>query len=363
MNHAYRVTNKELIRFLFEKYQFFNHCRAIRKYLLLGQGDFIQNLMDSLVSELSKPAGQLYKYTLLGVLETAVRSSNAYYTDSEFLDRLDVKLLEASPGDNGWDIFSLDYKVDAPINTILTPEIIQGYLKIFNLLWKLKRVEHALNKSWVQQNSLKNELYAMKEIRADLHKCNLLRSEMFHFISNLHSYLQVEVIESEWKKFQEDLYEAEDLYDIMRYQRNFVEATHKRAMLTQDHIELYQLMIKIFDQIQHFKSVQDILYTRAMEEYKELSSTAMSNEARQQLSLLRRSYRENFDKFNEQLAVMDIDHKSLSFRLDFNEFYKESKERDAYGGAGIGYDINQLNVDDINDEDEEEEEEDEDEHM
>jgi len=95
--------------------------------------------------------------------------------------------------------FSLDYKVDAPINTILTPEIIQGYLKIFNLLWKLKRVEHSLNKTWVQQTSYKNELYSFKEIRSDLHKCNLLRNEMHHFINNLHSYLQVEVIECEWK--------------------------------------------------------------------------------------------------------------------------------------------------------------------
>lgn len=137
---------------------------------MLGQGDFIQNLMDLLVNELKKPAGQLYKYALLGILETAVRASNAYYNDSQFLDRLDVKLLEASPGDNGWDIFSLDYKVDAPINTVLTPEVIQGYLRVFNLLWRLKRVEHALNSTWVQQTKKKNELYSLKDIRKDLHK-------------------------------------------------------------------------------------------------------------------------------------------------------------------------------------------------
>jgi gamma-tubulin complex component 3 len=355
---------------LFEKYQFYNHCRAIRKYLLLGQGDFIQNLMDSLVSELSKPAGQLYKYTLLGVLETAVRSSNAYFTDSQFLDRLDVKLLEASPGDNGWDIFSLDYKVDAPINTVLTPETIQGYMKIFNLLWKLKRVEHALNKTWVQQTSFKNELHSLREIRSDLHKCNLLRSEMFHFISNLHSYLQVEVIESEWKKFEDELNEAEDLYQIMHIQKRFVEVAHKRSMLTHEHIDLYQLLTKIFEQIHQFKRTQDILYTSAIEEYHkrqsamddgEEPSVVISPEARYQLNLLGRQYRDNFDKFNEALSILEIDDKSLSFRLDFNEYYKESRERDAYGDRPMGIDIDQLNVDDIDDGDESEEEESEDE--
>lgn len=326
--------------------------------------------MDSLVPELSKPAGQLYKYTLLGILETAVRASNAYYSDSEFLDRLDVKLLEASPGDNGWDIFSLDYKVDAPINTILTPETIHGYLKIFNLLWKLKRVEHALNTTWVQQTSYKNEMYSLVEIRRDLHRCNLLRNEMLHFINNLHSYLQVEVIESEWKKFEEELNEAEDLYQIMGIQKRFIEVTHVRAMLTHDHIDLYQLMIKIFEQIHKFKYIQEVLYTSALEEYfrkkeagddMEDQPQLISPEARQQLNQLGKQYRDSFDRFTELLNHLEIDEKSLSFRLDFNEFYKESRERDDYGDKPMGYELDQLDVDDIEDGEDEEDEEEEDE--
>lgn len=105
----------------------------------------------------------------MAILETAVRASNAYYLDSEFLDRLDVRLLEASPGDSGWDIFSLDYKINAPINTILTPEVIKGYLKVFNLLWRLKRIEHSINTSWIQAKSKKNDLYSMKDLRKDIH--------------------------------------------------------------------------------------------------------------------------------------------------------------------------------------------------
>jgi gamma-tubulin complex component 3 len=363
--HAYRVTNKELIRFLFEKYQFYNHWRALRKYLLLGQGDFIQNLMDLLVNELLKPAGQLYKYSLLGILETAVRASNAYLSDSEFLDRLDVRLLEASPGDNGWDIFSLDYKVDPPINTILTPETIQGYLKIFNLLWKLKRVEHALNATWIQQISEKNKLYSIVEIRSDLHKCSLLQSEMLHFINNLHSYLQVEVIESEWKKFSEELNDAEDLYQIMTIQKNFISSVHSRAMLTSAHIDLYQLMIKIFEQIHKFKYTQDLLYKSALEEYdrrhlyQEEPLMPISNEARKQLNMLRMQYREYFDRFNDLLSQLEIDQKSLSFRLDFNEFYKESRERGE--DRPMGGEFEMLDVDGIEDDEEEEEEDEEEE--
>ena len=41
----------------------------------------------------------IFKHNLLGLLETAIRSSNAQYHNSEILNRLDIKLLEASPGD------------------------------------------------------------------------------------------------------------------------------------------------------------------------------------------------------------------------------------------------------------------------
>ncbi len=40
--------NKHLLEIMFEKYKFYDHCLAIKRYLLLGQGDFIQYLMDLL---------------------------------------------------------------------------------------------------------------------------------------------------------------------------------------------------------------------------------------------------------------------------------------------------------------------------
>jgi gamma-tubulin complex component 3 len=69
------------------------HAVALKKYLLLGQGDFIQSLMDSLGSDLDLPSNKLFKHNLVSVLETAIRASNAQYEPSEISSRLDVKLL------------------------------------------------------------------------------------------------------------------------------------------------------------------------------------------------------------------------------------------------------------------------------
>ena len=73
VDHAYQVTNRELLKILFEKYRFDGHCNSIRKYLLMGQGDFMQCLMDMLSPELSQNASNIYKHTLEGQLQIAAR--------------------------------------------------------------------------------------------------------------------------------------------------------------------------------------------------------------------------------------------------------------------------------------------------
>ena len=64
--------------------------------------------------------------------------------------RLDARMLEYSHGEIGWDVFTLEYKVDAPIDTILDPDSMVKYLKLFHHLWKMKRVESALSEGWMR---------------------------------------------------------------------------------------------------------------------------------------------------------------------------------------------------------------------
>jgi len=44
--------------------------------------------------DLAKPAQTLFLHNLTGILETAVRATNAQYDDADILRRLDVRLLE-----------------------------------------------------------------------------------------------------------------------------------------------------------------------------------------------------------------------------------------------------------------------------
>jgi gamma-tubulin complex component 3 len=75
------------------------------------------------------------------------------------------------------------------------------YRKIFNFLWRIKRVEHTLNSIWIQHMKNQKEFNSFsKNIKKEFLKCNLLRNEMYHFITNFFSYIMVEVVESKTSK-------------------------------------------------------------------------------------------------------------------------------------------------------------------
>ena len=107
--------------------------------------------MDALVPELSKTATRLYRHALLEHGDGAVRSSIAQFDDRDVLERLDVKILKSSPGDDGWKVFTLNYQVDPPLNAVLHESAMANYLHMFRFLWRLKRVSHAVSSLWERQ--------------------------------------------------------------------------------------------------------------------------------------------------------------------------------------------------------------------
>jgi gamma-tubulin complex component 3 len=59
-------------------------------------------------------------------------------------------MLEYSHGEIGWDVFTLEYRIDPPIDTVITPESMINYMKIFSHIWKMRRVESSLAKGWMR---------------------------------------------------------------------------------------------------------------------------------------------------------------------------------------------------------------------
>ena len=204
IDSAYKRTMARLIHLMESKFKLMEHLAALKKYLLLGQGDFIALLMESLASNLDRPANSQYRHTLTAQLEHAIRNSNAQYDSPDVLRRLDARMLELSHGEIGWDVFTLEYRVDSPLDVMVTPWASKQYLKVVNFLWRVKRVEFALGSTWRRcMTGARGVLGAVGDkVDNDWKTARGGVAEMIHFVCQLQHYILFEVIEAGWEGLQ-----------------------------------------------------------------------------------------------------------------------------------------------------------------
>ncbi|XP_024364423.1 gamma-tubulin complex component 3 isoform X2 [Physcomitrium patens] len=349
--------DKHLIQIMYKRYRFPEHCLAIKRYLLLGQGDFIQCLMDLVGPELAQPANTLSSFKLSGTLESSVRASNAQYDDGDVLDRLRVRMMPHNDGDRGWDVFSLEYNAREPLTTLFTEVVMGKYLKVFNFLWRLKRVEHALCATWqtMKPNCMIARLWSNKEgggqsqLTIVLRRCQTLRNEMNHFVTNLQYYIMFEVLEYSWSNFLEEMEEAHDLDELIAAHDKYLGSILEKALLGERSQLLCKTLFSLFDLILRFRGLADRLYENAREVQtrgdpssrsrvksdtlskprpgqRKLSTTQLSGDflgtLGEEMHGVAVEYSSLLEGFIAQLPVQQhVDLKFLSFRLDFSEFY------------------------------------------
>ncbi|XP_071951511.1 gamma-tubulin complex component 3 homolog isoform X2 [Antedon mediterranea] len=345
INTVYKETSKHLLDIFFSKYKFLDHLKAMRRYLLLGQGDFIKHLMDLLEDDLAKPANVLYLHNVTGVLETAIRGTNAQYDDPGILKRLDVRLLEVSPGDTGWDIFSLDYHVDGPIATVFKSECIIMYLRAFNFLWRAKRMEYILAQVWRGQMTYARMLKAIPEMAPVLHQCHMIAAEMIYFVQQMQYYINFEVLECAWCELWKQVTNAQDLDHIISAHEDFLDTIIKRSLL--DPESTYQsaqetMYKKALNELEAQQKMRNLITTRTQEgkwgeseKEEEAEKKRKANficqvlpGCRAQFRVLSQSYQDMVQKFLVMLTEHnDESLKLLAVRLDFNEIYKAKEPK------------------------------------
>ena len=77
--------------------------------------------------------------------------------EADVLKRLDVMLLSVSPGDTGWDVFSLDYHTDGPIRTV-RGRVGKSVVERQEICWKVG-IRHEPDKPELSHSSGSARLY------------------------------------------------------------------------------------------------------------------------------------------------------------------------------------------------------------
>ncbi|XVF75936.1 hypothetical protein PTKIN_Ptkin13bG0227300 [Pterospermum kingtungense] len=252
----------------------------------LGYGE--TDALESLVMEAAK---RIDKHLLdvickSWIMESAIRSSNAQYDNPDILDRLRVKMMPPGSSDGGWDVFSLEYDARVPLDTVFTGFVMIRYLRIFNFLWKLRRVEHALIAAWktMKPNCITSYAFtklqrAVKlQLHSTLRRCQNHADRLYDGIYGLQARTADSSLNS-----QEKNKSRRQTKDKSSEPGSWI--SEGRKALTQHASEFLQNM-------------------------------------GQDLDTLATEYKSLVESFLSQLPVQQhIDLKFLLFRLDFNELY------------------------------------------
>ena len=278
IDEAYKTTMDRLTSLMADKFKLFDHLQALKSYMLLNQGDFVALLIESLAPNLDRPANSQYRHNLTAQLEHAIRNSNAQHDKPDVIRRLDARMLQSGHGDIGWDCFTLEYKIDAPVDVVITRKGSSEYLKVFNFLWRIKRVEFALGSTWRRcMTGARGILGAVSDkVGEEWKRARCVMAEMVHFVCQLQFYLLFEVIEKAWDELQtainkpgctlDDLIEAHATYlhsithkGLLGSGRSSMTGNREDSFLNQLH-QILKIMLA-------YKDVVDGLYSFSVAEF------------------------------------------------------------------------------------------------
>lgn len=140
----------------------------------------------------------------------------------------------------------LDFNIPFPLSLVLSRKTVLRYQLLFRHLVELKHIERMLNNSWVTQ--IKSKAWGHVSDNPELEEwkkhATRLRSKMLLFIQQVLYYFTLEVIEPNWGKFQQKLYEAKNADWLMAQHVYFLDTCMKESMLTNK--KLLQLQMKLF---------------------------------------------------------------------------------------------------------------------
>ncbi|KAL0736438.1 hypothetical protein Bca4012_012648 [Brassica carinata] len=289
VTEAAKRIDKRLLDVLYKRSKFKEHCLAIKRYLLLGQGDFVQYLMDIVGPKLSEPANNISSFELAGFLEG------------------------------------------------------QGVEHALIWIWKTMKPNCITSSSFVKlQTSVKLQLLSA------LRRCQVLWNEMNHFVTNFQYHIMFEVLQVSWCNFSKEMEAAKDLDDLLAAHEKYLNSIVGKSLLGEQSQTIRKSLFVLFELVLRFRSHADRLYEgiyelqiRTKESGRERNKTRESSSwisegkkaitqrageflqsMSQDMDGIANEYTTSLDAFLSLLPLQQtVDLKFLFFRLDFTEFY------------------------------------------
>jgi hypothetical protein len=177
------------------------------------------------------------------------------------------------------------------------------------------------------------------------HRFYLAHQEMAHFVNNIHNYIMVEVLESSWKIYQDDILTVRNLDDLIEVQKRYAASILNKALLSEEQKDLNRLLKKLLNNSYTFALIKErYFFKSALEECERQKRVDMNqggevdqndlvsqinHQSIEQLDKTHVEFYTNFKQFKDNLeAREETNFKYLRCRLDFNLYYQLKQMQD-----------------------------------
>uniref|UniRef100_I3MYA6 Gamma-tubulin complex component 6 n=1 Tax=Ictidomys tridecemlineatus TaxID=43179 RepID=I3MYA6_ICTTR len=252
------LVNKAAVDYFFAELHLEAHFEALRHFLLMEDGEFAQSLSDLLFEKLGagQTPGELLNPLVLNcilskALQYSLHGDTPHATNLSFA----LKYLPEVFAPNAPDVLScleLRYKVDWPLNIVITENCLSKYSGIFSFLLQLKLMMWTLKDICfhLKRTALVSHTAGSVQFR----QLQLFKHEMQHFVKVTQGYIANQILHVSWCEFRARLATVGNLEEIQRAHAEYLHKAVFRGLLTEKAAPVMNIIHSIFSLVLKFRS-------------------------------------------------------------------------------------------------------------
>ncbi|XP_029008837.1 gamma-tubulin complex component 6 isoform X2 [Betta splendens] len=252
------LVNKAVVDYFFVELGVERHFEALRHFLLMEDGEFAQSLSDLLFEKLASgqtPGELLTPLVLNSILSKALQYSlhgdTPLASNFTFALRFLPEIFHPHAPDS-LNCLELRYKVDWPLNIIITDSCMNKYNRLFSFLLQLKHMVWSLRDVWFHLKRTALVKGAGRSVQ--FRQLQLYRHEMQHFVKVIQGYIANQILQVSWSEFTAKLATASDLDAIHRTHADYLNRAIFRGLLTEKAAPVMNIIHSIFSLILKFRA-------------------------------------------------------------------------------------------------------------
>ncbi|CAN9498963.1 unnamed protein product [Ophioblennius macclurei] len=252
------LVNKAVVDYFFVELGVERHFEALRHFLLMEDGEFAQSLSDLLFEKLGSgqtPGELLTPLVLNSILSKALQYS--LHGDTPLAGNFTFALRFLPDtfhphAPDSLNCLELRYKVDWPLNIIITDGCMNKYNRLFSFLLQLKHMVWSLRDVWFHLK--RTALVKGAGCSVQFRQLQLYRHEMQHFVKVIQGYIANQILQVSWSEFTAKLAAATDLDAIHRTHADYLNRAIFRGLLTEKAAPVMNIIHSIFSLILKFRA-------------------------------------------------------------------------------------------------------------